>query len=136
MFREDALEQLRELGVKIAIDDFGTGYSSLLYLKRWRVDTLKIDRGFIKDIVTDPSDFAIVSAIIAMARNLNIQVVAEGIEGYQQLEMLRIMGCQLAQGFLFAKPAPAQDAARFLHAKTVDPSQQDWAEPSLAETGT
>ncbi|MCB1624246.1 MAG: EAL domain-containing protein [Pseudomonadales bacterium] len=135
-FREDALEQLRELGVKIAIDDFGTGYSSLLYLKRWRVDTLKIDRGFISDIVTDPSDFAIVSAIIAMARNLNIQVVAEGIEGYQQLEMLRVMGCHLAQGFLFAKPAPAADAERFLHAQTVDPSQEKWAETTLAETGT
>ena len=135
-FREDALEQLRELGVKIAIDDLGTGYSSLLYLKRWRVDALKIDRGFINDIVTDPSDFAIVSAIIAMARNLNIQVVAEGIEGYQQLEMLRVMGCQLAQGFLFAKPAPAADAARFLHAQSVDAAADRWVQPTLADTGT
>jgi predicted signal transduction protein with EAL and GGDEF domain len=112
-FREDAIAKLRELGVKIAIDDFGTGYSSLSYLKRWRVDWIKIDRSFVRDIVTDLSDHAIVSAIIAMARSLNIQVVAEGIEGWQQLEMLRSMGCQKAQGFLFAKPAPGRGDAAF-----------------------
>ena len=76
------------------------------YLKRWRVDSLKIDRSFVRDIATDPSDHAIVSAIVAMARSLNIQVVAEGIETWQQLEILRNMGCSLAQGFLFAKPCP------------------------------
>ena len=119
-FREDALAKLRELGVKIAIDDFGTGYSSLSYLKRWRVDWIKIDRSFIRDIVTDLSDHAIVSAIIAMARSLNIQVVAEGIEGWQQLEMLRSMGCHKAQGFLFAKPSPATETLRFLQSETFD----------------
>ncbi len=76
------------------------------YLKRWRVDSLKIDRSFVRDIATDPSDHAIVSAIVAMARSLNIQVVAEGIETWQQLEILRNMGCTYAQGFLFAKPVP------------------------------
>ena len=89
---------LRELGVHIAIDDFGTGYSSLSYLKRWRVDTLKIDRSFVRDLVTDMSDLAIVSAIIAMARHLNIKVVAEGIEGWPQLEKLRQLGCSLRAG--------------------------------------
>jgi diguanylate cyclase (GGDEF)-like protein/PAS domain S-box-containing protein len=111
---EDAVSRLRELGVRIAIDDFGTGYSSLSYLKRWRVDYLKIDRSFVRDLVTDLSDLAIVSAIIAMAGHLNIQVVAEGIEGWQQLEKLRQLGCGLAQGFLFAKPAPEDQCRRFL----------------------
>jgi diguanylate cyclase (GGDEF)-like protein/PAS domain S-box-containing protein len=112
--RLDAIAQLRELGVSIAIDDFGTGYSSLGYLKRWHVDYLKIDRSFIRDLVTDMSDLAIVGAIIAMARHLNIKTVAEGIEGWQQLEKLRQLGCGLAQGYLFAKPAPAAQCGRLL----------------------
>ena len=109
---QDAVAKLRELGVHIAIDDFGTGYSSLSYLKRWRVDTLKIDRSFVRDLVTDMSDLAIVSAIIAMAKHLHIKVVAEGIEGWPQLEKLRQLGCSYAQGYLFARPAPAADCLR------------------------
>jgi diguanylate cyclase (GGDEF)-like protein/PAS domain S-box-containing protein len=134
-FREDALASLRDLGVKIAIDDFGTGYSSLSYLKRWRVDSLKIDRKFVNDIVTDPSDHAIVSAIVAMARSLNIQVVAEGIETWQQLEILRNMGCALAQGFLFARPCSATDALRYLRVEPLDLLDTNWQNQSLAETG-
>jgi diguanylate cyclase (GGDEF)-like protein/PAS domain S-box-containing protein len=135
-FREDALATLRDLGVKIAIDDFGTGYSSLSYLKRWRVDSLKIDRSFVRDIATDPSDHAIVSAIVAMARSLNIQVVAEGIETWQQLEILRNMGCSLAQGFLFAKPCPAADALRYLRVEPLDLLESNWETSNpLAETG-
>ena len=121
--------------MKIAIDDFGTGYSSLSYLKRWRVDSLKIDRSFVRDIATDPSDHAIVSAIVAMARSLNIQVVAEGIETWQQLEILRNMGCNLAQGFLFAKPCNAADALRYLRVEPLDLLDNDWQTDSLAETG-
>jgi len=121
---EDAVARLRELGVRIAIDDFGTGYSSLSYLKRWRVDYLKIDRSFVRDLVTDVSDLAIVSAIIAMARHLNIQVVAEGIEGWQQLEKLRQLGCGLAQGFLFAKPAPQEQCLRYLTGAPLDLTQE------------
>jgi diguanylate cyclase (GGDEF)-like protein/PAS domain S-box-containing protein len=112
--RRDALSRLRELGVGMAIDDFGTGYSSLSYLKQWHVDYLKIDRSFVRDLVTDLSDLAIVGAIIAMARHLNVKVVAEGIEGWQQLEKLRELGCSFAQGFLFARPAPSTQCGRFL----------------------
>jgi diguanylate cyclase (GGDEF)-like protein/PAS domain S-box-containing protein len=134
-FREDALASLRDLGVKLAIDDFGTGYSSLSYLKRWRVDSLKIDRSFVRDIATDPSDHAIVSAIVAMARSLNITVVAEGIESWQQLEILRNMGCSLAQGFLFAKPCSAIDAMRYLRVEPVSLIENGWQEDSLADAG-
>jgi diguanylate cyclase (GGDEF)-like protein/PAS domain S-box-containing protein len=117
---EDAVSRLRDLGVRIAIDDFGTGYSSLSYLKRWRVDYIKIDRSFVRDLVTDVSDLAIVSAIIAMARHLNIEVVAEGIEGWQQLEKLRQLGCGLAQGFLFAKPTSEDQCHRYLTGAPLD----------------
>jgi EAL domain-containing protein (putative c-di-GMP-specific phosphodiesterase class I) len=130
---EDAVSRLRELGVRIAIDDFGTGYSSLSYLKRWRVDYIKIDRSFVRDLVTDVSDLAIVSAIIAMARHLNIQVVAEGIEGWQQLEKLRQLGCALAQGFLFAKPAPQEQCHRYLTGAPLDLTEEQ--EHQLSDFG-
>jgi diguanylate cyclase (GGDEF)-like protein/PAS domain S-box-containing protein len=132
---EDAISQLRELGVRIAIDDFGTGYSSLSYLKRWRVDYVKIDRSFVRDLVTDMSDLAIVGAIIAMARHLNIQVVAEGIEGWQQLEKLRQLHCNLAQGYLFAKPTPASQCRRFLTGAPLDLTDDELLEP-LDATGS
>ena len=112
--RQDTMVRLRDLGIKIAIDDFGTGYSSLSYLKNWRVDALKIDRSFVRDLVTDSSDLAIVSAIIAIARHLHIQVIAEGIEAYQQAEILRKLGCTVGQGFLFAQPMPAEQCLAML----------------------
>jgi diguanylate cyclase (GGDEF)-like protein/PAS domain S-box-containing protein len=112
--RQDTIVRLRDLGIKIAIDDFGTGYSSLSYLKNWRVDALKIDRSFVRDLVTDSSDLAIVSAIIAIARHLRIQVIAEGIEAYQQAEILRKLGCTIGQGFLFARPMPAEQCLALL----------------------
>jgi diguanylate cyclase (GGDEF)-like protein/PAS domain S-box-containing protein len=112
--RQDTMARLRDLGVKIAIDDFGTGYSSLSYLKHWRVDALKIDRSFVRDLVTDSSDLAIVSAIIAIARHLQIQVIAEGIEAYQQAEILQRLGCTVGQGFLFARPMPAEQCLELL----------------------
>jgi diguanylate cyclase (GGDEF)-like protein/PAS domain S-box-containing protein len=112
--RRDAVSALRDLGASIAIDDFGTGYSSLGYLKQWHVDYLKIDRSFVRDLVTDVSDLAIVAAIIAIARQFGIKVVAEGIEGWQQLEKLRQLGCDLAQGNLFSRPTCAEDCLRLL----------------------
>ena len=133
---QDAVAKLRELGVHIAIDDFGTGYSSLSYLKRWRVDTLKIDRSFVRDLVTDMSDLAIVSAIIAMARHLHIKVVAEGIEGWPQLEKLRQLGCTYAQGYLFARPCPAQDCLRYLSDAPLDLTQRLPVLDMLENTGS
>ncbi len=114
-----AINELRALGVRVAIDDFGTGYSSLSYLKRWRVDYLKIDRSFIRDLVTDSNDHAIVGAIIAMAQHLRIKVIAEGVEGWPQLEMLRKLGCRYAQGYLFAEPAPAAKCRDFLNGRPL-----------------
>ena len=122
---QDAVSHLRDLGVRIAIDDFGTGYSSLSYLKRWRVDCLKIDRSFVRDLVADLSDLAIVGAIIAMARHLNIPTIAEGIESWQQLEKLRELGCTQAQGHLFAKAAPASVCARYLSGTPIDLMNRD-----------
>ena len=125
--RQDTMARLRDMGIKIAIDDFGTGYSSLSYLKHWRVDSLKIDRSFVRDLVTDSSDLAIVSAIIAIARHLNIQVIAEGIEAYQQAEILRRLGCGVGQGFLFARPMPAEQCLELLgdNAETEKPGEED-----------
>ena len=133
---QDTVAKLRELGVHIAIDDFGTGYSSLSYLKRWRVDTLKIDRSFVRDLVTDMSDLAIVSAIIAMARHLHIKVVAEGIEGWPQLEKLRTLGCSYAQGYLFARPSPAADCMRYLTGVPLDLTQRLPVLDLLENTGS
>jgi diguanylate cyclase (GGDEF)-like protein len=98
------LERLKKSGVKLSIDDFGTGYSSLGYLKRFRVDELKIDRLLINDIVTDPNDRVISSAVIAMAHTLGLSVVAEGVENAEQIAILRESGCDLFQGFYFDKP--------------------------------
>jgi EAL domain-containing protein (putative c-di-GMP-specific phosphodiesterase class I) len=116
---EEMVEDLRGLGVRIAIDDFGTGYSSLSYLKQWRVDSLKVDRSFIRDLVSDSNDYAIVSAVIAMAKHLRIGIVAEGVEGWPQLEMLRNLGCRYAQGFLLAEPTPASNCGQFLQNKPL-----------------
>jgi diguanylate cyclase (GGDEF)-like protein/PAS domain S-box-containing protein len=132
---QDAVAKLREIGVQIAIDDFGTGYSSLSYLKRWRVDKLKIDRSFVRDLVTDMSDLAIVSAIIAMARHLHIEVIAEGVEGWPQLEKLRQLGCGYAQGYFFAGPTPAEQCLRYLNGEPLDLTQRPALDP-LEATGS
>ena len=130
--RPDSMAALRELGVKIAIDDFGTGYSSLSYLKHWQVDVLKIDRSFVRDLVNDSSDCAIVSAIVAIAKHLRIEVIAEGIEGYQQAEMLRQLGCTIGQGYLFARPMPADECVRLLGVKALETNSDDDMAPPLA----
>ena len=98
------LEQIRELGVKIAIDDFGTGYSSLSYLKRFAIDTIKIDRSFVSDIPHDADDVAITTATVALAHSLNRRVVAEGIETQEQADFLKKLGCEMGQGYYYSKP--------------------------------
>jgi predicted signal transduction protein with EAL and GGDEF domain len=131
--RQNSLASLRDIGVKIAIDDFGTGYSSLAYLKHWRIDVLKIDKSFVRDLVTDASDLAIVSAIIAIARNLQIEVIAEGIEAYQQAEILEGLGCHHGQGFLFSRPMSADKCLPLL-ARNVPGNQPSAAEFDLELT--
>ena len=115
--RESTLQQLQEirgLGVRLAIDDFGTGYSSLAYLRRFPVDTLKIDRSFVERLGLQNDDAALASTIVQLGQSLGMSTVAEGIEDYGQLAALREMGCTFAQGFYFSRPVPAGEAGRLL----------------------
>ena len=106
------LAAIKAMGVRLAIDDFGTGYSSLAQIKRYPLDTLKIDRSFINDLTTDPEDKAITEAIIAMAKTLDLTVVAEGVETREQLELLRSLACDEIQGFYFSRPGEADVLAQ------------------------
>jgi EAL domain-containing protein (putative c-di-GMP-specific phosphodiesterase class I) len=113
------LDALRALGVTIAVDDFGTGHSSLAYVKHLPVGEIKIDRAFITSLTTDRSDQAIVRTILELARNLDIPVVAEGVEDIATSEMLRDMGCPAAQGYFFAKPMANADLMAWLQTREV-----------------
>jgi len=115
------LTQIRGLGIKVAIDDFGTGYSSLSYLKHLPIDIVKLDRSFIKGATTDPDDAALVMAIVTLAHNLRLKVIAEGVETEEQLVFLRLLRCDEAQGFLFGKPMPPEV---FESSVIVDPKRK------------
>jgi EAL domain-containing protein (putative c-di-GMP-specific phosphodiesterase class I) len=108
------LQQLRELGVGISIDDFGTRYSTLSYVKHFPVDRLKIDQCFVRDIATNPSDAAIVRAIVSLGHSLDLEIVAEGVETLQQTTLLRAEGCDEVQGFYFGGPMVAEDLMAFV----------------------
>jgi diguanylate cyclase (GGDEF)-like protein len=114
-FAANLLAEIRQLGVKVALDDFGTGYSSLSYLKRLPIDTVKLDQSFVKGATTDPDDAALVMAIVTLAHNLRLRVIAEGIETAEQLAFLRLLRCDEGQGYLFGKPAPADAFESVLH---------------------
>jgi len=132
----ETLHRLRALGVRISVDDFGTGYSSLSYLKNLPIDCLKIDRSFIHDMTRDPRDVALVRGIIGIAKSLSMRVVAEGVETQRQAEMLRALGCELAQGYYFHRPMSAARCAALLIAAPSAPSfTETLTQPHLKRLG-
>ena len=118
------LRELRNLGLNLSIDDFGTGYSSLTYLRVFPISILKIDKSFVRTIGTQREDTAIVAAVLALARNLGITVVAEGVETPEQFAVLQMLACPYVQGYLFSRPVPAADIPAVLDALIVSPSDR------------
>ena len=110
----DILHALNDLGIQIQMDDFGTGYASLSYLHRYPVDTLKIDRSFIQGIQPNGEQGRLARTVITLARELNLEVIAEGVETVDQLAFLESLGCQYAQGYLISQPLPREEVPAFL----------------------
>ena len=118
------LDELKQIGVSLAIDDFGTGYSSLIYLKHMPIDIIKIDQSFVRDMTVDKDDAAICDAIIKLAKSLNLEVIAEGVETMEQLELLRRLDCKNIQGYVVSKPLSCDDFEMFLRKKRSIPLMQ------------
>jgi diguanylate cyclase (GGDEF)-like protein len=116
----EQLQRLKSLGVTLAIDDFGTGYSSLAYLRRFPMDTLKIDRSFVERLGVQADDATLAGTIVQLGQSLGMSTVAEGIEDYGQFAALRRLGCTHAQGYYFSRPVPAAEAGRLLHGSAID----------------
>ncbi len=125
-----ALKSLNRLGVRFAIDDFGTGYSSLSYLRRFPIDTIKIDRSFIRDIIEDPDDAAITRAIVVMAQNLSLNVIAEGVETEAQLAFLNENGCHFIQGFYYSPPVTEKEMTALLEQQGRGQADKEQDEPA------
>ncbi len=117
----ETLLEIKEMGVHVSIDDFGTGYSSLARLRKFPFDSVKIDRSFIADVAVDADDAAIVSAVIAMAHNLRLKVVAEGVETPEQIRFLRERHCDEVQGYLISRPIPPDQVCEFALRRAADP---------------
>lgn len=111
----ETLDALHNLGVKLAVDDFGTGYSNLSYLKKFPIDSLKIDQSFIRNIDKEPVNIEIVKAIAALGKSMSLELIAEGVETTAEMELAKSCGCVFVQGYLYAKPLPAEDLVRWLN---------------------
>jgi EAL domain-containing protein (putative c-di-GMP-specific phosphodiesterase class I) len=125
------LRELRAMGVGIAVDDFGTGQSSLNYLKHFPIDTVKIDKEFLREVTSDDTAAAIVSYVINLAHTLRLQVVAEGVETEEQYTFLRHYACDMMQGYLFSRPLPVDEVLPFLRQTVVRPKTLEVRRPTV-----
>ena len=116
------MEQIGDLGLQVYLDDFGTGYSSLAYLERFPLHGLKIDRAFVMEVINSPRRGAILKKIIELGQILDMQVVAEGVESFDELNALKSMCCDMVQGYYYAKPMPAADVPEFLEKMAIEQS--------------